>query len=154
MFVRQNHSCPHHNHNYQPGEDTRREMFLDAVETAILCLLSLNPSFHHWTGPIQFTDGETRSNQPLDCFRLGKMCCFVIRKHMQGNIKACAVPLQSQELISVGNAQKSLENICGWSYLQHREQTHAEQHDHTIYLSRQEFGPPGMQGTTVTDASH
>lgn len=73
---------------------------------------------------------------------------------MQGNIKACAVPLQSQELISVGNAQRSLENICGWSYLQHREQTHAEQHDHTIYLSRQEFGPPGMQGTTVTDASH
>uniref|UniRef100_A0A3P9KVA9 ADAM metallopeptidase with thrombospondin type 1 motif, 2 n=1 Tax=Oryzias latipes TaxID=8090 RepID=A0A3P9KVA9_ORYLA len=55
-------------------------------------------------------------------------------------------PTKSQELISVGNAQKSLENICGWSYLQHREQTHAEQHDHTIYLSRQEFGPPGMQG--------
>ncbi|KAF6740009.1 A disintegrin and metalloproteinase with thrombospondin motifs 2 [Oryzias melastigma] len=55
-------------------------------------------------------------------------------------------PTKSQELISVGNAQKSLENICGWSYLQHREQSHAEQHDHTIYLSRQEFGPPGMQG--------
>ncbi|CAF97267.1 unnamed protein product, partial [Tetraodon nigroviridis] len=26
-----------------------------------------------------------------------------------------------------------------------REQSHAEQHDHTIYLSRQEFGPSGMQ---------
>ncbi|CAK6982797.1 LOW QUALITY PROTEIN: A disintegrin and metalloproteinase with thrombospondin motifs 2-like [Scomber scombrus] len=55
-------------------------------------------------------------------------------------------PTKSQELISVGNPQKSLENVCGWSYLQQREQTHAEQHDHTIYLTRQEFGPSGMQG--------
>lgn len=55
---------------------------------------------------------------------------------------------QSQELISVGNPQKSLENVCGWSYLQHREQSLAEQHDHTIYLTRQEFGPTGMQGNT------
>lgn len=56
---------------------------------------------------------------------------------------------QSQELISVGNPQKSLENVCGWSYLQHREQSLAEQHDHTIYLTRQEFGPVGMQGNTA-----
>ncbi|KAG7237500.1 hypothetical protein INR49_032249 [Caranx melampygus] len=55
-------------------------------------------------------------------------------------------PTKSQELISVGNPQKSLENVCGWSYLQQREQSHAEQHDHTIYLTRQEFGPSGMQG--------
>uniref|UniRef100_A0A669CLP5 ADAM metallopeptidase with thrombospondin type 1 motif, 2a n=1 Tax=Oreochromis niloticus TaxID=8128 RepID=A0A669CLP5_ORENI len=55
-------------------------------------------------------------------------------------------PTKSQELISVGNPQKSLENVCGWSYLQHREQSLAEQHDHTIYLTRQEFGPVGMQG--------
>ncbi|XP_077963245.1 A disintegrin and metalloproteinase with thrombospondin motifs 2 isoform X2 [Gasterosteus aculeatus] len=55
-------------------------------------------------------------------------------------------PSKSQELISVGNPQKSLENVCGWSYLQHREQNDAEQHDHTIYLTRQEFGPSGMQG--------
>ncbi|XP_023254949.1 A disintegrin and metalloproteinase with thrombospondin motifs 2-like [Seriola lalandi dorsalis] len=54
-------------------------------------------------------------------------------------------PTKSQELISVGNPQKSLENVCGWSYLQQREQSHAEQHDHTIYLTRQEFGPSGMQ---------
>ncbi|XP_015258580.1 PREDICTED: A disintegrin and metalloproteinase with thrombospondin motifs 2-like [Cyprinodon variegatus] len=53
---------------------------------------------------------------------------------------------KSQELISVGNPQKSLENVCGWSYLQQREQSHAEHHDHTIYLTRQEFGPTGMQG--------
>uniref|UniRef100_A0A673BVE2 ADAM metallopeptidase with thrombospondin type 1 motif, 2 n=1 Tax=Sphaeramia orbicularis TaxID=375764 RepID=A0A673BVE2_9TELE len=55
-------------------------------------------------------------------------------------------PMKSHELIAVGNAQKSLENVCGWSYLQQREQSHAEQHDHTIYLTRQEFGPSGMQG--------
>ncbi|XP_030602077.1 A disintegrin and metalloproteinase with thrombospondin motifs 2-like isoform X2 [Archocentrus centrarchus] len=55
-------------------------------------------------------------------------------------------PTKSQELISVGNPQKSLENVCGWSYLQHREQSLAEQHDHTIYLTRQEFGPSGMKG--------
>ncbi|TNM84399.1 hypothetical protein fugu_008577 [Takifugu bimaculatus] len=53
---------------------------------------------------------------------------------------------KSLEIISLGNPQKSLENVCGWSYLLHREQNHAEQHDHTIYLSRQEFGPSGMQG--------
>uniref|UniRef100_A0A8P4G2J0 A disintegrin and metalloproteinase with thrombospondin motifs 2 n=1 Tax=Dicentrarchus labrax TaxID=13489 RepID=A0A8P4G2J0_DICLA len=55
-------------------------------------------------------------------------------------------PAKSLEMISLGNAQKSLENVCGWSYLQQREQSHAEQHDHTIYLTRQEFGPSGMQG--------
>lgn len=49
----------------------------------------------------------------------------------------------------MGNPQKSLENVCGWSYLQQREQSHSEQHDHTIYLTRQEFGPSGMQGTTT-----
>lgn len=49
----------------------------------------------------------------------------------------------------MGNPQKSLENVCGWSYLLQREQSHAEQHDHTIYLSRQEFGPSGMQGTAA-----
>uniref|UniRef100_A0A8D0AL43 ADAM metallopeptidase with thrombospondin type 1 motif 2 n=1 Tax=Sander lucioperca TaxID=283035 RepID=A0A8D0AL43_SANLU len=64
-------------------------------------------------------------------------------------------PSKSQELISVGNAQKSLENVCGWSYLQQRDQSHAEQHDHAIYLTRQEFGPSGMQGyAPVTGMCH
>ncbi|XP_056269966.1 A disintegrin and metalloproteinase with thrombospondin motifs 2-like isoform X2 [Pseudoliparis swirei] len=64
-------------------------------------------------------------------------------------------PSKSQELISVGNPKKSLENVCGWSYLQHREQNHAQQHDHTIYLTRQEFGPSGMQGyAPVTGMCH
>nr|XP_061818785.1 A disintegrin and metalloproteinase with thrombospondin motifs 2-like [Nerophis lumbriciformis] len=55
-------------------------------------------------------------------------------------------PSKSQELISVGNAQKSLENVCGWSYFQQRDQDHDQQHDHLVYLSRREFGPSGMQG--------
>ncbi|XP_054902600.1 A disintegrin and metalloproteinase with thrombospondin motifs 2-like isoform X1 [Poeciliopsis prolifica] len=53
---------------------------------------------------------------------------------------------KSQELIAVGNPQKSLENVCGWSYLQQVERNQEAQHDHTIYLTRQEFGPTGMQG--------
>uniref|UniRef100_A0A671XA34 ADAM metallopeptidase with thrombospondin type 1 motif, 2a n=1 Tax=Sparus aurata TaxID=8175 RepID=A0A671XA34_SPAAU len=61
----------------------------------------------------------------------------------------------SFKMVSVGNPQKSLENVCGWSYLQQREQSHAEQHDHTIYLTRQEFGPSGMQGyAPVTGMCH
>ncbi|XP_030292867.1 A disintegrin and metalloproteinase with thrombospondin motifs 2-like isoform X1 [Sparus aurata] len=64
-------------------------------------------------------------------------------------------PSKSLEMVSVGNPQKSLENVCGWSYLQQREQSHAEQHDHTIYLTRQEFGPSGMQGyAPVTGMCH
>uniref|UniRef100_A0A7N8X386 A disintegrin and metalloproteinase with thrombospondin motifs 2-like n=1 Tax=Mastacembelus armatus TaxID=205130 RepID=A0A7N8X386_9TELE len=64
-------------------------------------------------------------------------------------------PAKSQELIAVQNPQKSLENVCGWSYLQQREQSHAEHHDHTIYLTRQEFGPSGMQGyAPVTGMCH
>ncbi|KAM9781830.1 A disintegrin and metalloproteinase with thrombospondin motifs 2-like [Syngnathus typhle] len=55
-------------------------------------------------------------------------------------------PSKSQELISVGNAQKSLENVCGWSYIQQREQNPNQQHDHLVYLSRREFGPSGMLG--------
>ncbi|XP_072315777.1 A disintegrin and metalloproteinase with thrombospondin motifs 2-like, partial [Eucyclogobius newberryi] len=55
-------------------------------------------------------------------------------------------PTKSQELISVGNPQKSLQNVCTWSFLHQREQPEELKHDHTLYLSRQEFGPAGMQG--------
>uniref|UniRef100_A0A671TS65 ADAM metallopeptidase with thrombospondin type 1 motif, 2a n=1 Tax=Sparus aurata TaxID=8175 RepID=A0A671TS65_SPAAU len=65
------------------------------------------------------------------------------------------IMLSPSKMVSVGNPQKSLENVCGWSYLQQREQSHAEQHDHTIYLTRQEFGPSGMQGyAPVTGMCH
>lgn len=50
----------------------------------------------------------------------------------------------------MGNAQKSLENVCGWSYIQQREQSPNQQHDHLVYLSRREFGPSGMLGTDAS----
>ncbi|CAL1572512.1 unnamed protein product [Knipowitschia caucasica] len=53
---------------------------------------------------------------------------------------------KSQELIAVGDPQKSLQNVCTWSYYHQREQRDDLKHDLTIYLSRQEFGPSGMQG--------
>ncbi|XP_067348055.1 A disintegrin and metalloproteinase with thrombospondin motifs 2-like isoform X2 [Channa argus] len=72
----------------------------------------------------------------------------VLLFHGQDHIQKYLLTLMniSQQLISVWNPQRSLQNVCGWSYLQHRNQSHAEQHDHTIYLTRQEFGSNGMQG--------
>ncbi|XP_076026622.1 A disintegrin and metalloproteinase with thrombospondin motifs 2-like isoform X2 [Genypterus blacodes] len=63
---------------------------------------------------------------------------------------------KSQELISLGNPSQSLEKVCRWAFLQQREQqSHAEHHDHAIYLTRQEFGPSGMQGfAPVTGMCH
>ncbi|MGH0152242.1 UNVERIFIED_CONTAM: hypothetical protein FKN15_000748 [Acipenser sinensis] len=51
---------------------------------------------------------------------------------------------------------KSLENVCRWAYLQQKPDAgHAEYHDHAIFLTRQEFGPSGMQGyAPVTGMCH
>lgn len=50
-------------------------------------------------------------------------------------------------LIEIGNPSQSLENVCRWAYLQQKPDTgHAEYHDHAIFLTRQDFGPSGMQG--------
>lgn len=52
-------------------------------------------------------------------------------------------------LIEIGNPSQSLENVCRWAYLQQKPDTgHAEYHDHAIFLTRQDFGPSGMQGKT------
>uniref|UniRef100_A0A667Y3M9 ADAM metallopeptidase with thrombospondin type 1 motif 2 n=1 Tax=Myripristis murdjan TaxID=586833 RepID=A0A667Y3M9_9TELE len=63
---------------------------------------------------------------------------------------------KSQELISLGNPSQSLENVCRWAFLEKGKQpSHAEHHDHAIYLTRQEFGPSGMQGyAPVTGMCH
>lgn len=56
-------------------------------------------------------------------------------------------PLQSTSLIEIGNPSQSLENVCRWAYLQQKPDTgHDEYHDHAIFLTRQDFGPSGMQG--------
>ncbi|XP_069055393.1 A disintegrin and metalloproteinase with thrombospondin motifs 2 [Pleurodeles waltl] len=54
---------------------------------------------------------------------------------------------KSASLIEVGNPSQSLVNVCRWAYLQQKpDNGHAEYHDHAIFLTRQEFGPSGMQG--------
>ncbi|XP_056586848.1 A disintegrin and metalloproteinase with thrombospondin motifs 2 [Triplophysa dalaica] len=59
-------------------------------------------------------------------------------------------------LIELGNASQSLENVCRWAFLQQKEDKNdAEYHDHAIFLTRQEFGPTGMQGyAPVTGMCH
>lgn len=59
----------------------------------------------------------------------------------------CVCPFQSTSLIELGNPSQSLENVCRWAFLQQKQDTgDAEYHDHAIFLTRQEFGPTGMQG--------
>ncbi|XP_041442078.1 A disintegrin and metalloproteinase with thrombospondin motifs 2 [Xenopus laevis] len=63
---------------------------------------------------------------------------------------------ESATLIKVGNPSQSLENVCRWAYrLRKPEAGHAENHDHAIFLTRQEFGPSGMQGyAPITGMCH
>ncbi|XP_072256883.1 A disintegrin and metalloproteinase with thrombospondin motifs 2-like isoform X2 [Pyxicephalus adspersus] len=63
---------------------------------------------------------------------------------------------KSSSLIEVGNPSQSLENVCRWAYLQQKPNSdHAEYHDHAIFLTRQDFGPSGMQGyAPVTGMCH
>ncbi|KAM7389673.1 hypothetical protein PAMP_023636 [Pampus punctatissimus] len=63
---------------------------------------------------------------------------------------------KSMSLIELGNPSQSLENVCRWAYLQQKQDSgDAEYHDHAIFLTRQEFGPTGMQGyAPVTGMCH
>uniref|UniRef100_A0A674B3R3 ADAM metallopeptidase with thrombospondin type 1 motif, 2a n=1 Tax=Salmo trutta TaxID=8032 RepID=A0A674B3R3_SALTR len=65
-------------------------------------------------------------------------------------------PAKSLSLIELGNPSQSLENVCRWAFLQQKEdRSDAEYHDHAIFLTRQEFGPSGMQGyAPVTGMCH
>lgn len=55
--------------------------------------------------------------------------------------------VQSISLIERGNPSRSLENVCRWAFVQQKgDSNHAEHHDHAIFLTRQGFGPTGMQG--------
>ncbi|CAB1416905.1 unnamed protein product [Pleuronectes platessa] len=62
----------------------------------------------------------------------------------------------SMSLIELGNPSQSLENVCRWAFLQQKQDTgDSEYHDHAIFLTRQEFGPTGMQGyAPVTGMCH
>ncbi|XP_060103395.1 A disintegrin and metalloproteinase with thrombospondin motifs 3 [Heteronotia binoei] len=63
---------------------------------------------------------------------------------------------KSISLIERGNPSRSLENVCRWAYQQQRaDLKHSEHHDHAIFLTRQDFGPAGMQGyAPVTGMCH
>ncbi|XP_076878106.1 A disintegrin and metalloproteinase with thrombospondin motifs 2 isoform X2 [Brachyhypopomus gauderio] len=63
---------------------------------------------------------------------------------------------KSMSLIELGNPSMSLENVCRWAFEQQRKDTtDKEYHDHAIFLTRQEFGPTGMQGyAPVTGMCH
>uniref|UniRef100_A0A8C5U748 ADAM metallopeptidase with thrombospondin type 1 motif 14 n=1 Tax=Malurus cyaneus samueli TaxID=2593467 RepID=A0A8C5U748_9PASS len=57
---------------------------------------------------------------------------------------------QSVSLIERGNPSRSLEQVCRWAHSQQRsDPEHAEYHDHAVFLTRQDFGPAGMQGTVL-----
>ncbi|XP_030305863.1 A disintegrin and metalloproteinase with thrombospondin motifs 3 [Calypte anna] len=63
---------------------------------------------------------------------------------------------KSISLIERGNPSRSLENVCRWAYQQQKSDPgHSEHHDHAIFLTRQDFGPAGMQGyAPVTGMCH
>ncbi|XP_062855706.1 A disintegrin and metalloproteinase with thrombospondin motifs 2-like [Trichomycterus rosablanca] len=63
---------------------------------------------------------------------------------------------KSSNLIELGNPSQSLENVCRWAFEQQRKDNNdKEYHDHAIFLTRQEFGPTGMQGyAPVTGMCH
>lgn len=66
---------------------------------------------------------------------------------------ATLLALQSLNLIERGNPARSLEQVCRWAQSQQRQDPgHAEHHDHVIFLTRQNFGPSGMQGTVFVVA--
>uniref|UniRef100_A0A8C4ZHR6 ADAM metallopeptidase with thrombospondin type 1 motif, 3 n=1 Tax=Gadus morhua TaxID=8049 RepID=A0A8C4ZHR6_GADMO len=63
---------------------------------------------------------------------------------------------KSISLIERGNPSRSLENVCRWAFAQQKaDSEHSEHHDHAIFLTRQGFGPTGMQGyAPVTGMCH
>ncbi|XP_056325580.1 A disintegrin and metalloproteinase with thrombospondin motifs 14 isoform X1 [Danio aesculapii] len=63
---------------------------------------------------------------------------------------------QSISLIERGNPSRSLEQVCRWANSQQKQDPqHAEHHDHAVFLTRQDFGPAGMQGyAPVTGMCH
>ncbi|KAJ8286932.1 hypothetical protein GJAV_G00045040 [Gymnothorax javanicus] len=73
----------------------------------------------------------------------------VVKFHGREHIQNYLLTLMniSVSLIESGNPSKSLDNVCRWALLQQKpEVQHAEHHDHTIFLTRQRFGPTLMQG--------
>ncbi|CAG04803.1 unnamed protein product, partial [Tetraodon nigroviridis] len=72
----------------------------------------------------------------------------VVRFHGKEHVQNYVLTLMniSISLIERGNPSRSLEQVCRWANTQQRrDPEHAEYHDHAIFLTRQDFGPAGMQ---------
>ncbi|KAI2657007.1 A disintegrin and metalloproteinase with thrombospondin motifs 2 [Labeo rohita] len=84
----------------------------------------------------------------------GNRCCR--QRHAPINRVTPRTSNKSTSLIELGNPSQSLENVCRWAFEQQRKDTNdKEYHDHAIFLTRQEFGPTGMQGyAPVTGMCH
>lgn len=80
---------------------------------------------------------------------LSKVTFLCLLQHKNVFKKRFLRPIfQSISLIERGNPSRSLEQVCRWANTQQRrDPEHSEYHDHAIFLTRQDFGPAGMQGT-------
>ncbi|XP_038638742.1 A disintegrin and metalloproteinase with thrombospondin motifs 14-like isoform X3 [Scyliorhinus canicula] len=82
----------------------------------------------------------------------------VVRFHGKEHVQNYVLTLMniSISLIERGNPSRSLEQVCRWAHTQQRSDPgHTEHHDHAIFLTRQDFGPAGMQGyAPVTGMCH
>ncbi|NWT48780.1 ATS3 metalloproteinase, partial [Chroicocephalus maculipennis] len=79
---------------------------------------------------------------------VGRHCSSWGMKGFSVCVVTCSsVLFQSISLIESGNPSRSLENVCCWAYQQQKwDPNHSEHHDHAVVLTRQDFGPAGMQG--------
>lgn len=93
---------------------------------------------HTWNeGGDESPEGERRAREEEEQSRLCSFFFFSL-----------SFSSQSISLIERGNPSRSLEQVCRWANTQQRrDPDHAEYHDHAIFLTRQDFGPAGMQGT-------
>ncbi|EPY87659.1 A disintegrin and metalloproteinase with thrombospondin motifs 2 precursor [Camelus ferus] len=129
------------------------------VQKYLLTLMNIMPTPHLFTppGPSQLW--------PFDSNRKARLIVVNEIYHDESlgahiNVVLVRIILlsygKSMSLIEIGNPSQSLENVCRWAYLQQKPDTdHDEYHDHAIFLTRQDFGPSGMQGyAPVTGMCH
>ena len=80
--------------------------------------------------------------------QVNKRCSYISSQLSAVIISLVCLFPQSISLIERGNPSRSLEQVCRWANTQQRrDPDHSEYHDHAIFLTRQDFGPAGMQGT-------
>ncbi|KAJ7419834.1 A disintegrin and metalloproteinase with thrombospondin motif 2 [Pitangus sulphuratus] len=132
------------------------------VQKYLLTLMNIHPR------DVQSTFGKhsiVLPEEPLGCLSLAPFSAVNEIYHDESlgahiNVVLVRIILlsygKSMSLIEIGNPSQSLENVCRWAYLQQKPDTgHAEYHDHAIFLTRQDFGPSGMQGyAPVTGMCH